>query len=100
MEKNIHEEVVTGIVKMILRLTSKKEDEPISFADIMAVGIDGSSEKASMFIVEFAKDGLSSMSEKAVNKIMAGDYSELWDSTNKYLVGFGYGPVTPTVIKI
>jgi len=101
-QPNLHREVVTGIVQMIRVLRQARRDgkSGVPFDELLAVGSEGKSSEAQIFICEFAKDGIPSLRQEVLRRILDGDYTDLWRSANHYLAGFGHPRVEPVPIEL
>jgi hypothetical protein len=97
----LHKEVVTGIVQMIKSAIEQLHDSgSASFEIFCNTGLKGKSVTAQTFIAEFAKDGMANITWPDMKKVEAGDYTDIWTLTNKYLTGFGHDSIEPVSIDV
>ena len=90
----LHKECVRGVVEVILYIFTP-ERKSCTFAELNKVGGKGKSELAASYISEFIKDGVINLKKENVERVLSGDYSSIWSSTNSYLKRFGHSEVSP-----
>ena len=97
--KSIHVEVITGIIRMVREFRSNP-DGYVLLSQAMLAGIEGISSEAIDHVFHFAQAWLDRSSSSMLDKIIAGDYLDLWAVVNAYLFRVGYPAITPVDIKV
>ena len=103
---NCHEETVLGIARITRHLATRQPGERVDLKTLWSVARGGPdepqfSDNAEALLLEWIKDGVASMNDDAVEKVMRGDFSDLWLTVNFYMKRyFGLTPVEPTALVV
>jgi hypothetical protein len=90
----LYKEVVVGIAKMVKFVIDRtgKYGRTISFNKMCEVGCMDKSKDARTIIKEFAYYGFINMKKEWLDKIVAGDYTELCKEVYHEVCSLGYDP--------